>query len=223
MKFYKVLACFGLGLIIASSAHAKRIEIQNNETKEEVEEETSAPTGRGEATKYFSKSRRSPAAAGSRDHYLGIHVGGFMSSESYVWGREEKAEDIGKMNIGVTYRMGEWINAADFLLRGDFISYEVDEAKPLKLSVIFAAAFPDSNSRFPLYFGAGVGPGIFFKQAKNESPVSLDYQLFGGLRFFDVIESVGFFGEAGLKNHFNLLSDGQFNSVFYSVGALFTF
>lgn len=210
-------------ILICNPVHAKRVEIKDDAAPlpQDVSDKT-GPTGRKEATKYFT-SNRAPSSAGSRDHYMGLHIGGFISSESYVWGRSDKSEDNGKLTMGVTYRLGEWANAADWLIRGDFISYSVDESKPLKLSVIFAAVFPDANSRFPLYFGAGLGPGIFFKQAKKESPLSLDYQLYGGVRFFDVFEGVGFFGEAGLKNHMHLLSDGQFNSVFFAIGTLFTF
>lgn len=207
----------------SNTAWAKRVVVQGDEVKG-VQDEPA--TGRDEATKYFKNGRR-PAevsvSSGARDHYLALHLGGFVNSEGYVWGVTDKAEDIGKLNIGLTYRMGEWVNSADSLLKVDFISYEVDDSKPLKMSVLLAAAFPDANSMFPLYFGAGIGPGIFFKQARTESPLSLDYSLFGGARWFDAWESVGFFFEAGLKNHFHLLSDGQFNGVFFALGALFTF
>lgn len=212
-------------LSLSIQAHAKRVLVAEDKVKE-LPTDSAIPTGREEASKYFSKGQRSPAQSsggGSRDHYLGLHAGAFISSESYVWGQKARAEDNGKLTLGVTYRMGEWVNAADFLLRADFISYEVDTYKPLKLSILFAAAFPDANSRFPLYFGGGIGPGVFFKQVKSESPLSIDYQLFAGARFFDVFESIGFFGEAGIKNHFHLLSDGQFNSVYFALGTVFTF
>jgi hypothetical protein len=68
-----------------------------------------------------------------------------------------------------------------------------------------------------------VGPGIFFKQASQESSLSLDYELVAGARLFDMVENTGFFLEFGLKNHLLLLSDGQFNGVYLAGGALFTF
>lgn len=220
------IIALGVFFSLLSPAIAKRVEVKGDEVKAVTQEEPVAgKTGKEEASKYF-KSNRSPAAEGGAsdsEHYLAVHLGGFVNSESYVWGREAKAEDVGKMNVGVTYRMGEWVNSADSLLKIDFITYEVDEFKPLKMSVLLAATFPDSHSKFPLYFGAGVGPGIFFKQARTESPLSLDYSIFGGARWFDAWRNVGFFFEAGLKNHFHLLSDGQFNGVFFAFGTLFTF
>ncbi len=220
----RIILSLSVSLCLASPAIAKRIEVKGDEVKEVPTENVPVNTGKGEASKYFTKSNRAPAeTSSSSDHYLALHFGGFITSESYVWGRDEKAEDVGKITGGVTYKTSEWVNSADLLLRADFQSYAVDEYKPVKMSIIFAAAFPDSSSRFPLYFGAGIGPGIFFKQAKTESPISLDYQLFGGLRFFDVFPGVGFFAESGIKNHFHLLSDGQFNSVFFALGTVFTF
>lgn len=220
----RLLAAVLVSFLGVTPALAKKVEVKDDATSE-VSQEAPVQTGRGSAQKYFTP--RSPTAevssGGSRDHYLALHLGGFVSSTSYVWGKAASAEDVGKLNMGLTYRMGEWINSADSLLRVDFQSFEVDDSKPLKMSVIFAAAFPDANSRFPLYFGAGLGPGIFFKQARSESPLSLDYQLFAGGRFFDVAEGVGFFAEAGLKNHLHLLDDGQFNGTFFALGALFTF
>lgn len=223
MSLKYVIFTIGLAVCLSSPAIAKRIEVKGDEVKEVPTDDTPLNTGRGEASKYFTKNRAPAESSSPSDHYLALHMGGFISSESYVWGREEKVEDVGKLTAGITYKTSEWVNSADLLLRADFQSYSVDESKPVKMSVIFAAAFPDSSSRFPLYFGAGIGPGIYFKQAKSESPISLDYQLFGGLRFFDVFPGIGFFAESGLKNHFHLLSDGQFNSVFFALGTVFTF
>jgi len=185
------------------------------------------PVGEKAASKYFSRESSSESSSSSsssdREHYLALHIGTFLDSDSYLWGDTKHVEDNGKLNMGLTYRMGQWTDTMDMHLRVDFISYDLPEAKPLKMSVMPLILFPDSESQFPLYFGAGVGPGIFFKQAPGESSLSLDYQLVAGARMFDLIENTGFFIETGLKNHINLLSDGQFNGVFISGGAMFTF
>lgn len=212
------------GVVPWGVAQAQRIEVKE---KNVIEAPTTEPkaTGRKEASKYFEP--RSPAqvaaASGPRDRFLAIHIGSYLMGDAYVWGQRDQVSEVGMLNAGVTYRVGEWINAADFLMRFDISTFEVDDVKPVKLGVLFSAAFPDANSRFPLYFGGGIGPGFFFKQVRGESPLTLDYQLFAGIRFFDVFDSVGFFLETGLKNHFHLLSDGQFNGTFLTAGALFTF
>jgi hypothetical protein len=191
--------------------------------------------GRRAAAKYFEK--REPSAqnegsqssevssGGSSDHYLALHVGRMMSSQSYEWGQGNQT-DVGEMTAGVTYRVGEWKNSMDLNIRMDFIEYKVagnGEQKPLKLSLIPLVTFPDASSKFPLYFGFGAGPGIFFRQTENEASLSLDYQLIAGARFFDIFENAGFFVESGLKNHLQLWNSGQFNGTFLSAGAVFTF
>jgi hypothetical protein len=183
-------------------------------------QETEAPpvVGRGAAAKYMQASD----AGASRDHYLALHLGSFISSAGYEWSQKGKIKDPGLSTFGITYRVGEWVNTMDLLFRVDFTTYDLVSDHPLKMSVIPIIAFPDSASRFPLYFGAGVGPGVFFRQAQGSPVVSLDYQFLAGLRFFNLHKTAGFFAETGLKNHVHLGS-GQFNGFFFSVGGLFAF
>ncbi|MES3037241.1 MAG: hypothetical protein V4736_04970, partial [Bdellovibrionota bacterium] len=141
----------------------------------------------------------------------------------WEWGQRERATDNGNFSAGVTYRIGELNGIADYVIRIDFNEYNVAGKSPLKMSLLPMVNFPDANSEFPLYFGAGAGPGIFFKQVDDESALSLDYQLLLGVRFFDVGGNAGFFIETGMKNHLLLTTSGQFNGVFLTAGALFTF
>ena len=181
--------------------------------------------GRSAAAKYFKPVEdveESFSARGASDHYLAISAGRYMGSTSYDWGPNNE-EDVGGSQFGVTYRVGEWYNSMDLAVRIEHIEYSVANEKPSKLSLMPLITFPDANSRFPLYFGAGVGLGIFFKQLSGESPLSLDYQLVAGARFFDIFENTGFFIESGIKNHILLTSSGQLNGTFLALGAVFTF
>ncbi|MGZ3742673.1 MAG: hypothetical protein ACXWRE_08310 [Pseudobdellovibrionaceae bacterium] len=194
--------------------------------------------GRGVAAKYFGK--RTPDISEEReesppttyvnsapnDHFLALHYGKMMGSTAYDWGTESKQTNVGDFTAGLTYRMGEWKNSMDLNIRIDFIQFNVvgnGEPKPLKMSILPLITFPDVAARFPLYFGFGAGPGIFFRQTDGEASLSLDYQLIAGARFFDVFENAGFFIESGLKNHLQLWNSGQFNGTFLSAGAVFTF
>ncbi len=192
------------------------------------------PTGETEARKFFRNPSTTDSAStqsGSsstktitaEDHYLGLHLGAFMGGDSYQWGSNPKVSNPGRLTAGVTYRMGQMSALADWVIRGDFIGYSLPENNALQLGIVPMVMFPDSSSHFPLYFGFGAGPGLFFQQIQAESFLALDYQLVGGVRFFNVLESTGFFIETGLKNHIHLLSDGQFNGLFLAGGALFTF
>ncbi|WP_413944247.1 hypothetical protein [Bdellovibrio sp. HCB-162] len=190
-------------------------------------QESQPVVGRDAAARYFQK--RDPAQSyqagnpGPTDHFLALHFGRYMSSQSYDWGKNGQQDDVGGNTFGVTYRVGEWQNSMDLNLRIDYAEFDLPVENPSKLSFMPLLTFPDAGSRFPLYFGAGVGLGVFFKQTNSKSALSLDYQLVLGARFFDIFENTGFFIEAGLKNHIHLLSSGQFNGTFLSGGLVFTF
>ncbi len=241
-----IIALFALAVLAAPTADAKkRLLSKNTSESEEIETQRvddedaddSERTGSKAAAKYFksekSESKKSSrsVASGPADHYLALHLGFFLDSDAYNWGASpspnsknyDHVDDPGKISVGLTYRMGEWTSSMDLNLRADFQTYALGDDKPFKMSIMPLITFPDSNSQFPLYFGAGIGPGVFFKQAAQESAISIDYQLLAGARMFDVVENTGFFVEFGLKNHLLLLSDGQFNGVFIATGALFTF
>ncbi|AHI05274.1 hypothetical protein BDW_03830 [Bdellovibrio bacteriovorus W] len=182
--------------------------------------------GRDAAAKYFQK--RDPAQSynsgnSNSDHFLAIHFGRYMGSQSYDWSKQGQKDDVGGNNFGVTYRMGEWQNSMDLHIRIDYTEFDLPEENASKLSFMPLITFPDASSRFPLYFGAGLGLGVFFKQVSDKSALSLDYQLVLGARFFDIFENTGFFIEAGLKNHIHVLSSGQFNGTFLAGGLVFTF
>lgn len=188
--------------------------------------------GRKAAEKYMSPnaspngsaSNSNYSAPASRgDHYLALHVGTFISDTAYKWGAADTSDNVGKYTVGVTYRVGEWTNSMDLAIRLDVNGYSLNEGKASKLSFLPVVTFPEANSKFPLYFGAGIGAGVFINQLKDESSLAFDYQLMGGVRFFDVFQNTGFFLEAGIKNHIFLLSDGQFNGTYAALGTVFTF
>lgn len=187
-------------------------------------QESQPVVGRDAAAKYFQKTDSNRYVGGSTsDHYLALHFGKYMASQSYEWGKNGQEDDIGKNMFGVTYRVGEWQNSMDLNIRIDYAEYTLAGENSSKISFMPVVTFPDASSRFPLYFGAGLGLGVFFKQINQKSALSLDYQLILGARFFDIFENTGFFVEAGLKNHVHLLSAGQLNGTFLASGLVFTF
>ena len=189
--------------------------------------------GRDAAAKYFQRSDSSSSSnsggggggglSSSTAHYLALQVGTYMNSQSYDWGKNGQENDVGNYFFGVTYRVGEWVNSMDLDIRIDYDSYKVGGDQTSQLTFMPVIMFPDAPSKFPLYFGAGAGPGVFLKQTGNKSPLSIDYQIMLGARFFDVFENAGFFIEAGLKNFLLLTSSGQLNGTFISTGMVFTF
>lgn len=228
---FSVLFCTSLTLN-SSNAFAKT-EV-NDDGSQKAEQE---------ASKYFRPSR-SPASdelakpekpgkqttaktsqrdISAEDHYMTVHMGTFFNSTSYRWGDRPQVDNAGRLNLGFTYKTDQFTSIIDRLIRADLMGYELPEGKPVQLSALLMLMLPDSTSKFPLYFGVGIGPGFFFQQIPNESFLAINYQLVAGVRFFNVLDSVGFFAETGMKNHFLLLSDGQTNGFFASIGTIFTF
>jgi hypothetical protein len=178
--------------------------------------------GRKAAAKYFEAERPAETSSSfsSGSHVLMLDVGGFVNSHAYNW--QDADTSAGRASYGITYLLDTW-SSMDVNLRLDFNEYQLNGVHPIKLSILPLITFPMAETRFPIYFGAGAGPGIFFKQADGYSNLSLDYQLVVGVRFFDLYNNLGFFTEFGLKNHIHLTSGGQFNGTALTVGAVFTF
>lgn len=173
-----------------------------------------------------AQARRYPSSVeslSSEQRYLAFGISNYMSSDAYNWGMSGKEEGIGKIGLDLTYRISEYNNLLDQAVRVSYTEFKPAGKRASKMSFMYALTLPDAGSKFPLYFGFAAGPGIFFKQLEDESSLSLDYQLFLGLRLFNLFESAGFYVEAGLKNHLQLTSDGQVNGNYVSVGAIFTF
>lgn len=182
--------------------------------------------GREAAAKYFQKRekklKRFVASGVIGRRYMTLHVGSFLSGEVYNWGKNNSG-NVGQSFLGVGYRIGEWTHSMDLLFRGELLSYKLQEGNPVKLSFMPMISFPDAQSGFPLYFGAGVGVGIFVKQIRSEGDLSLDYQIVAGTRFFNLWGSTGLSFEVGLKNHVHILSDGQHKGFFVALGGVFSF
>ncbi len=193
--------------------------------------------GRTAAAKYFQAKNktqdypvedqeRQPSSIESlsdQEHYLAVGIGSFTQTESYNWGQGSKETEIGKYGIDMTYRLAQEGFLFDQAMRISYNEYMPVGERASKLSFMYAMILPDAGSKFPLYFGLAAGPGVFLKQISGESPLSLDYQLFLGLRLFNLFEKTGFYIEGGMRNHLHITSDGQLNGTFVSAGGVFTF
>lgn len=194
--------------------------------------------GKAAAAKYFQKEkeaeRRGLATSESdsdssssrgqlKDHFMAIGFGTFSDSAAYNWAHNGKETQVGKWGVDLTYRFAEQNYLFDEAFRISYAEYHPEAQDASKLSLLYALTFPEANSKFPLYFGAAGGAGVYLKQTDGESPLSFDYQLYLGLRAFNVFDSMGLYVEGGMHNHLHLTSDGQFNGTFLSLGTIFNF
>lgn len=174
-------------------------------------------------TRYTASESMDGSAGLSGSRYMTFGVSAFTKSDAFSWGGSTKETDVGKWGVDLNYRLSQYNNLLDYSLRVSYQEYEPANQRANKLIFMYAATLPDAESRFPLYFGGAVGAGVFLTQLPDESPVTLDYSLYLGMRLFDVFESTGFYLEGGLKNHLQLTSNGQLNGTYVSAGAVFTF
>src|SRR5665213_1048164 len=215
-----IIAC--LLVVFSIQAGAQSVEV-NDSDDANPPMQNSPETGKAKAKQYFQSRKGEKAAGatvvegGAAPHILALQIGTFFSDNSYKWGDSDHPS-TGKLNAGVTYRMGEWVNSMDFSIRIEYTDFDFGNGVAKAISFSPIITFPDANSRFPLYFGAGVGAGLFVQQVHDRSPISLDWQVVVGARFFDVFEKIGFVVETGMKNHVLLFSEGQDNAVFVNVG-----
>lgn len=121
--------------------------------------------------------------------FYGLGVIKKISGESF------KAPDWG---LGLSYRVAGWKQRADISLRVEGESSQEDERRMTLLSSI---TFPDVESRFPLYFGTGLGLGRDLSSQKNFT----ETRIFVGGRISHLLKgTTGFFLELG----------GRWNYVF---------
>ncbi len=188
------------------------------------------PTGKKAADKYMVKEVEGPVSdddsggfrGGGDSHYLALHIGPYVDSQIHHWGAKDK-DNEGTFTTAVTYRMGEWVNSTDMLVRVAWQGVEINNNNTSKLSLMPIITFPDARAKFPLYFGAGVGLGIFLDQVDDESSLSFDYTILLGTRFFNVFDTLGIMLEVGIDNHFFLTSKGQFSGTYVALGTVFEF
>lgn len=218
-----------LGLIISAMgivAHAQRTEV-DDKGRPSVRGEREIPTGRRAAEQYMNREVDGPVRDRggintSGTHFMALQIGPYVDSQIHHWGVKDKDND-GKMTAAVTYRMGEWVNSTDFLIRLGWQGVEINDNTTSKLSFMPIISFPDARAKFPIYFGAGLGLGIFLDQVDDESSLSLDYTILLGTRFFNVVDTVGLMLEVGLDNHIFLTSKGQFSGTYVALGTVFEF
>ncbi|MCB0349286.1 MAG: hypothetical protein KDD37_10660 [Bdellovibrionales bacterium] len=215
-----------ISFLIGSIANAQRVEVDEKGRVVRGQQD-SVPTGKKAADKYMTREVEGPVSdggysGGNESHFLALHIGPYVDSQVHNWGVKDKKNE-GEFTAAVTYRVGEWVNSTDFLVRVGWQSVEINNNSTSKISLMPIIAFPDARAKFPLYFGAGLGLGVFLDQVDNESSLSMDYTILLGTRFFNVFDTIGIMLEVGIDNHIFLTSKGQFSGTYVALGTVFEF
>jgi hypothetical protein len=231
LQIFKVMRSIKVMLDLKSSVHFKAILVLSILLGGHLSFANAPKVGKTAAAKYFQKNGDTAAPVryaasevlDSGDRFLALGLSGYTKSDSYEWGGVGDESNVAKLGVDLNYRLSSYNNLLDYSLRISYNQFEPAGQKASKLSFLYAMTFPDAGSQFPLYFGGALGGGVFLTQLSGESPLTLDYQLFLGLRIFDLFERTGLYVEGGLKNHVQLTSNGQLNGTYVAAGAIFTF
>ncbi len=170
---------------------------------------------------YFKARAVNNAHLQSR-YFFALHMGLFLKDTATRWSDTEESNK-GKILLGMTYLLGEWLHIMDMLIRFNYTNYNLPKDSPKQFSLSPLFLIPSTQGRFPLYLGGGFGLGAILSQVKDKSFLALNYHLFAGLRFFEVFGSVGTFVETGYTGHVHLISEGEFKGFYTSIGLLFNF
>lgn len=100
----------------------------------------------------------------------------------------------------------------------DYLTYGEDEKK---ISLLGGLIYPRIQTRFPLYIKGHLGLGYFTGDSFGRETLSIDYNLYTGVRFFS--GSMLFNIEVGSKNYTKLLRSAYLNSFVLSSGMSIVF
>ncbi|MCB0379169.1 MAG: hypothetical protein KDD33_11820 [Bdellovibrionales bacterium] len=184
-----------------------------------------AQTGKKAAQKYFVKkgeegrstASTSITSAGNYKGLFTLSAGTLFASKSYNWA-EQQSPTGWSLQLDYHRRLKSSFFATVYQL--EMQKFQTSPREASKLSFLFGVTVP-KNLEFPVYIGVAAGPGIFLKQLAGESLLTLDYKGFVGLRYNQ--DHSQFFLESGVKNHVNVLSDGQLSSWFLASGVAYKF
>ena len=156
------------------------------------------------------------------DHYLMVGFGTFLDDKAWAWGSPHE-NNVGSMMFNVTYRVSEWPNSMDLWFRAEYLTYNLTNGEAGQLGMMPIVVFPDARSNFPMYFGGGLGPGVFLRQISGSGDLALNYTVIAGVRFPNLFPRGGLFMESGYKGLVNLMSQGQQQGVYLTAGGVFVF
>lgn len=154
---------------------------------------------------------------------IGISGGHTFYSSAFNWGNRQcsdKCQDVGGYQFGLVYGTKMNWHSVDLLWKGTVNFFNLKgEYEPISFSIRPNLVFPEFKSNIPLYVGIGAGVGMFARQAFETSALSVDVDMYVGVRAMNVLSSLGFFAEVGWQTKIFLLSDrGRFRSGYVLAG-----
>jgi len=112
---------------------------------------------------------------------------------------------ISSVFLSFTQDIKKFENIGDLQLRASLMASELESDKEISLELTSLFTFPEIETRFPVYFGLGLGFGFYpFYIIEKKPSFSFHSPFLLGLRFFELYSNLGAGAELDLRIHFPL-------------------
>ena len=169
---------------------------------------------------YFSERKPNVESHQGSPRNLGLYVGTSLYGEM----DQEILKPFSSVTLGYSQRIKEVPAIGDFNIRVELLYMTLSTHREWLVDIVPVFVLPDVRSGFPIYVGGGGGVGLFPRHLVRKKPaLSLNAQLFAGMRIVDWYENGGAFGEASVKMHLPFYDTKLYMEVFLTLGCLFSF
>lgn len=170
----------------------------------------------GSVQSYFSKKQETVSHQRSMLLYAGPSV--------YSKAKGFKGDPFDSFILGFRQQFKEVMGIGDFGLKAEIQSLRLKTGRATQINVTPVFSLPDEASGFPVYVGLGGGIGFYPYFILDSKPsLSVNFQLFTGIRLADLYENLGINGELTLHAHIPFREERLYMETIVSLGLVFSF
>ena len=165
---------------------------------------------------YFSKKEEPAPHRRSMLLYVGSSV--------YSAAKGFKGDPFASVILGFRQQFKEVMGIGDFSLKTEIQSLKLKTGRATQINVTPVFSLPGAGSGFPVYVGLGGGIGFYPYFILDSKPsLSVNLQLFTGLRLLNLYENLGVNGELALHAHIPFREERLYMETITSLGLIFSF
>ena len=169
---------------------------------------------------YFSSRKPNTDTYYGAPRSLALFFGTSLHGET----KDEEQQIFSSRLVGFHQRIKEFSTIGDLNLRIELHSVKLESQRSLQISITPLFTLPDIRSGFPVYLGLGGGFGLFPRHILKKQPaLSLNMQMFTGVRFIDFYKNFGVTGELNLKMHTPFQDMKLYMELLAHAGFIFSF
>ena len=171
--------------------------------------------------KYFFGRKKEPISVSSHRNMV-LYGGSSFYSDSTA--KDFKGKPFSSLIVGFRQPLWEVLQMGDFSLKTEIQNFRLKTGRVTQINITPLFSMPEARSKFPVYVGLGLGFGFYPHFILTGKPaLSLNGQLFAGLRLLNLYENLGLNGEAALHMHVPLKEKELYMETIGSLGLLFSF